>query len=389
MAARFFVSTPLGYESVTADEIKKTWSFLLDKNSQPTLEKLPELTLCEGGIELETSLFLGLQLNFFLKTANRVLLRVAEFKARDLPKYYQKMLSLPWQEYLKSAQVEWKISAQGSRLNNEKRLQESGQDALEKKLPQKTEGVSGAIYVRMHEDLCTVSIDTSGEHLHKRGWMALRGEAPLRETWAAILLKALIEDADVSQSSLLDPMAGSGSFLLEARALDFPNFNREYAFQKWVNCPKLFLSKSLAFNYKNISASKGFQKFYAGDIEPRMEEVLKKNWQMLTTHMQAWQKGLYQERPLEVRVGDSLQPGVGFKCDYLILNPPYGERLPGVEQGTEQMLQSLVKNYSPQKLGILLPEIQKVRVPRGYKLLKALRVNNGGIRCLFTILTAV
>ena len=130
--AVFFIATPLDSEKLVAREIESLWPLLLAKNLQPHGLPLPSLKILEGGIELECEYFIGVQFNYFLKSANRVLLRLADFKARDLPKYYNKILSLPWTEYLNQAPTSFKIAASESRLNNEKRLLDSTQEAFKK-----------------------------------------------------------------------------------------------------------------------------------------------------------------------------------------------------------------------------------------------------------------
>jgi len=104
-----------------------------------------------------------------------------------------------------------------------------------------------SIYIRVEDDNCTISLDTTGEHLHKRGWSILKGEAPLRETISAYLLKETIGDAsaaELSQVVLCDPMMGSGTILTEARSLWQGQFQRDFAFKHWKKVPKLLLSPS-------------------------------------------------------------------------------------------------------------------------------------------------
>jgi putative N6-adenine-specific DNA methylase len=127
---KFFVSTPLGFENTALTEMKEVWPYLLGKDAKTHALPFPEIEVHQGGLEFETDLFAALQLNFFLKTANRVLLRMTSFRTKDLPKFYQKFKSLPWKEYLPHGHVEWEVAAQKSRLNNEKRLQESAEKAL-------------------------------------------------------------------------------------------------------------------------------------------------------------------------------------------------------------------------------------------------------------------
>lgn len=391
---RFFVATPLDFESAALQEMKDIWPFLLGKDAKPHALPFPEVKVLEGGLEFETELFAGLQLNFFLKTANRVLLRMASFKARDLPKFYQKFKSLPWLEYLHSSHVEWKVAAQKSRLNNEKRLQESAESALQELFPGKTsQEPCGSIFIRMDDDLCTISLDTSGEHLHKRGWTALRGEAPLRETIASYMLKSLIAEATPTQISavtLCDPMMGSGTLLNEARALWSGQFLRPYAFQKWKKAPKLFQSSSFALNYA-FQAEPVFKKYLGFDISGNMVSIASENFAEVEKQISQTRKKTFKKSDSEFRHEDAIEEAQIKDAHplWMILNPPYGERLPiAITGGLPQLAATLCSRYKPERLGILYPEKDKVSpVPAGYRVLKENRINNGGLRCLFTVLT--
>ena len=390
---RFFVATPLDFEQSVVEEMKVIWPFLLGKDTKVHSFPIPEVQVFEGGFEFEADLFVALQLNFFLKTANRVMLRMASFKARDLPKFFQKMQSLPWVEYLTDANVDFEVAAQKSRLNNEKRLEESARQAL-LQIFKNSVGPApcGRIYIRMFEDLCTISLDTTGEHLHKRGWSVLKGEAPLRETLAAHLVKALISGSTQEERSsvtLLDPMMGAGTFLTEARTLLSGQFQRPYAFQKWKRAPKLFLSPNFALNYQ-LPPSNIFKKYMGFDLNSEMVPVAEKNFleverQLLITERKTFQKATY-----ELLHKDAFAPG--FASDeklWMIVNPPYGERLPQeILGGVAGLAQALCRLYRPQRVGILYPAKSKVqKAPEGYNVLQELKINNGGIRCLFTVLT--
>lgn len=389
----FFVSTPLGFEDRTLIQMKEAWPYLLAKDAKTHTLPFPEVKVVQGGLEFETDLFAALQLNFFLKTANRVLLRMASFKARDLPKFYQKFKSLPWREYLFHGDVNWEVSAQKSRLNNEKRLQESAEKALQEIFSSVPAGeATASIYIRMDDDTCTISLDSTGEHLHKRGWSVLKGEAPVRETIAAFLLHELIGDSSPSEcvrTTLLDPMMGSGTFLTEARSLWSGQFARPYAFQKWKKTPKLFQSSNFALNYEMPPAPL-FKKFVGFDINEEMAHVAKKNFAEVERQLQEVQRSLFQNADCEFRVQDALKGE--WKAEgplWMILNPPYGERLPvQLKGGLSGLAQTLCRQYAPRKLGILYPEKEKVQPIEGYKVFKETKVNNGGIRCLFTVLVA-
>lgn len=395
---KFFISTPLGFELSTLAEMKECWPYLLGKDAKTHTLPFPEVKVLQGGLEFETELFVAVQFNFFLKTANRILLRLTSFRSKDLPKFYQKFKALPWLEYLPNGNVEWEVAAQKSRLNNEKRLQESAAKALQELFANTPTGATAcaAIYIRMDDDQCTISLDTTGEHLHKRGWSVLKGEAPLRETIAAHLLQEMIGEAspaELQQVTLLDPMMGAGTFLTEARSLRQGQFQRNYSFQNWKKTPKLFQSPSFIFNYV-LPKSAIFKNFIGIDSEEKMLTVARENFQEVEKQIKAQEKDKFQARSLHVFCQDSLKEKPPTKMEsplWMILNPPYGERLSGAGLGgLKGLAESYCVLYQPQKIGILYPEKERLSLaPKGYGVSKELKVNNGGLRCLFTLLKQV
>ncbi|MNJ94694.1 Ribosomal RNA large subunit methyltransferase L [compost metagenome] len=394
---RFFVVTPIGFEETTLKDLQDIWPVLLGKDAQAHSFPFPKVEVLKGGLEFECEMFLGLQLNFFLKTASRILLRMTSFKTRDFPKFYQKIKGLPWNEYLPHGHVEWVVSAQKSRLNNEKRLQESAEKAFEDIFGKPTvKETCASVFIRMDDDLCTISLDTSGEHLHKRGWTTLKGEAPLRETIAAYLVKQMMVGKtfeETSQVTLIDPMMGSGTFLTEARSLTSGQFKRSFAFQKWKKCPKLLLSSSLAFNYK-IPVRVPFAKYVGFDLAEEMIPVAQKNFSEVETQLQAVQRKDFAPAATQF-IGESSIIGEPFQLEgerWVISNPPYGERLTMAleEDGLASVLSALIAKFKPQRIGLLYPDRDRLkRAPKGYKILAEIPVNNGGLRTMFTILTAV
>jgi len=392
---RFFIATPLGFEATAYAEIKHIWPFLLGKDAKPNTLELPTVEVLKGGLELETELHLGLQLNFFIKSANRILLRLDSFKARDFPKFYQRMCKLPWNEFLHHSHVEWKVSAETSRLNNEKRLQESGEKALEDILGKSTSGEPCAtVFVRVSDDQCTISLDTSGEHLHKRGWTVLKSDAPLRETIASFALLQMSQDralSDLSGIELVDPMMGAGTFLTEARALGSGQFQRPFAFQKWKKTPKIFLSPTFALNY-SLPVQNPFGAYLGCDIVDRMADTARKNFAQVEEQLSSVQKKKFAAAQVSFLSEDALEvaPACTLSERWMISNPPYGDRLPLAADGLTSLVGLLVSKWKPQRIGILYPESDKLKkAPKGYRLDAEIPLNNGGLRVLFTVLSAV
>jgi putative N6-adenine-specific DNA methylase len=389
----FYVSCALGFEEAVATEIRRAWPLMIELNGQPNQFPLPEMTLGTGGVLVQAPLALGLQLNFFLKTAHRVLWRLAEFKVRDFPKLFEKIQKIPWGNFLNGSAVEWQVAAGKSRLNNEKRIEEVCGEAFAK-IAGKIQGVSKAkqaVYVRIHDDLCTISLDSSGEHLHKRGWGLLKGEAPLRETLAAYMILEMMEGTPASktqQVAFVDPMCGSGTLVLEAASLWQPVFDREYAFLEWKNAPKIFKSPLLKKNYKQIPEAAPFKTYWGFDIDGDVVGAARENLAKFESKIEI--------KNLKVRFeNENLFEGEKKTLGpvWCLTNPPYGERLhvQGQKEFSYQdLLQRMADKFTAEKIGVLLPNksmVRALKAPEGYKKQKDLPFSNGGLEVLFLLFT--
>ena len=387
----FYISCALGFEKTVAAEIRKAWPLLIEINGQANQSPPPEMILEKGGVFVKAPLALGLQLNFFLKTAHRVLWRMAEFKVRDFPKLYEKVQKIPWGNILNGPILEWQVSAAKSRLNNEKRIEETCQEAFAKVVSKIQGAAKGAqtVYVRIHEDLCTISLDSSGEHLHKRGWAVLKGEAPLRETLAAYMIMEMIGETPLTktqQVSFVDPMSGSGTLVLEAASLYQAVFARNFAFLEWKNTPKILKSPLLKKNYKLLQKQAPFKTYWGFDLNGAMVKAALENLKSLQDKTEIENlKVRFEEESLFAGEKKTLGPV------WCLTNPPYGERLHvqgQAEFSYQELVQRMADKFSAEKIGVLLPNKSLVRAlmaPEGYRKQKDLAFSHGGLEVLLLI----
>ncbi|MGZ3725897.1 MAG: THUMP domain-containing class I SAM-dependent RNA methyltransferase [Pseudobdellovibrio sp.] len=322
--ARFFVSCPLGFETSLATEIKNFWFEMIDLDGLPTRAEFPELEILQGGVEFETDDHLGFQINFFSKLANRVLLRIAKFESRYYDQFEKELSKIDLEKYLDfdylNHQLQVKIESHKSRLNNEKNLNEAFSHVLDKKKIKISDKARQTLFIRIEKDRVTVSLDTSGEHLHRRGYASHRGEAPLRETLAAYLVTHLNLS---SRLRLIDPFAGSGTLLFEAISQNLPNLQRDYSWLHFKNAPKLFKSDSWRKNYRWF-ASQNAMECVGYDIDEKSVQNAKHN-------QSDFQKIFSLENiNLNFKVQNSAElklENPENKNTWLIANPPYGIRL--------------------------------------------------------------
>ncbi len=175
--------------------------------------------------------------NLWLRTASRILVRFAEFRSRDFPDLYRRAHRLPWGRFIRpEASVSFRITCHSSRLNHTTRIAETLESALNQALGRSTNPIGDnpqLVMVRIVDDQVVLSIDSSGELLHRRGYRQSVTVAPLRETLAAGVLMLLGWNGT---TPLADPMCGSGSFILEGALLArqlAPGLNRSFAFMNW------------------------------------------------------------------------------------------------------------------------------------------------------------
>jgi putative N6-adenine-specific DNA methylase len=387
----FYISCALGFEETVAEEIRRAWPLMIELTGQPNQSPLPEMDIGSGGVLVRAPLALGLQLNFFLKTAHRVLWRLAEFKVRDFPKLFEKVQKIPWGNFLNGPGVEWQVAASKSRLNNEKRVEEVCAEAFAK-IAGKIQGTAKSkqtVYVRIHDDLCTLSLDSSGEHLHKRGWGVMKGEAPLRETLAAYMISEMMAGADANKTQqvcFVDPMCGSGTLVLEAASLWQPVFGRKFAFLEWKNAPKIFKSPLLKKNYKLLPEAAPFKTYWGFDINGDVVRAAGENLKSLEAQVEIKNlKVRFEEENLFSGEKKTLGPV------WCLANPPYGERLhvEGQEHFSYQdLIQRMADKFAAEKIGILLPNktiVKNLETPEGYKKLREKSFSNGGLEVLFLI----
>lgn len=249
--AQFFVSCAIGFENDLLEELQTFWFEMMDLDGQPTRSTLQNFEIITGGIEIETEEHLGYQINFFSKLANRVLIRIAKFEARYFDQLEKEFKKVDLDKWLDPQGLQLKIEAHKSRINNQKSIEESLTEVLKSKKFKVDTEAEQILFIRNDRDRVTISLNTSGEHLHRRGYATFRGEAPLRETFSAYLFRRLLKAAQSTKElTLIDPFVGSGTLLFEAQSQKMPLFKRSYSWLSFKNCPKLFKSETWIHNYK-------------------------------------------------------------------------------------------------------------------------------------------
>lgn len=271
-------------------------------------------------------------LNIGLRTAERVLLELGNFPARDFDAYYEGIQSLSWELCCfkdSSIHIE-RVRSHDSALAAQTSLQAMGQKAAYARLMQaysmKTMPATGnavAARIYMEKDRCSVGVDTSGNPLHKRGYRKRTVLAPLKETIAASLL---FLSGWNRKFSLADPFCGSGTIAIEAAlfALDFaPGLMRKFAFESMPFGSRKAV-EDVRDQFEARIRSDVEVEIFASDIDPEALESAKKNaYDAGVGDWIRWSQGRAQDsRP-------------GERKGYLLANPPYGSRMGDEDQARE------------------------------------------------------
>lgn len=193
------------------------------------------VTPVPGGVEIAGGLAEAAQANLRMRCAVRVLWRVAEFRAMHLAQLDKRSRKVAWLDML-APDVPVRVEAvcRKSKIYHHKGAAQRVARAIsDLGIPVGPEA-EVVVKVRIEDDLCTISLDTTGEPLHRRGHKAFVGKAPLRETMAAAFLHEMGFDGS---QMVVDPMCGSGTFVLEAAEIAaglVPGRTRQFAFEKLV-----------------------------------------------------------------------------------------------------------------------------------------------------------
>ena len=263
--------------------------------------------------------------NIFLRTAERVLLKVGSFKATSYEELFENTKALDWENYIPENGKFWiaKAASVKSKLFSPSDIQSVMKKAMVRRLQQKyhvewfeEDGAAYPVRVFLKKDVVTVGIDTSGVSLHKRGYRQMTVKAPITETLASALIMLTPWKKD---RSLVDPFCGSGTFPIEAAmmAADIaPGMNRSFLAEDWKQVvPRRCWYEAVeeAQDRVNLKIETDIQGY---DIDAEALKAARANAKMAGVESLIH----FQQRP--VKELHHPKP-YGF----IITNPPYGERL--------------------------------------------------------------
>ena len=270
-----------------------------------------------GRIPFEGSFLDVAKSNFFVRTANRIRIVIKEFEAHTFDELYDGIFSINWKEILtKDAKIIVNAKSIKSTLFALSSIQSISKKAIVSKMGGNAleTGAEYNLEVSIIENKVKVSLDTSGDSLHKRGYRTYVGAAPMRETTAAAIIELSVWNKD---RVLIDPFCGSGTFPIEAALIALniaPGINRHFAYENWTNSPNV---RDLAYEEAKDKEQLDSQVRISGfDI----------NKDAISLAMKHAQNAGVRDK-IHFQVQDMRNLSSRYAHGVIITNPPYGERL--------------------------------------------------------------
>ena len=263
--------------------------------------------------------------NVFLRTAERILIKVGQFHAETFDELFEGTKALPWEEYLPQNAKFWvaKAASVKSKLFSPSDIQSIMKKAMVERMRKvyrvnwfPEDGDAFPIRVFLHKDEVTVSLDTTGESLHKRGYRKLTAKAPIAENLAAALIMLTLWN---KTRILVDPFCGSGTIPIEAAMMAAnmaPGMNRSFLAESWthiISRKEWYACMDEAAELVDFSQMPDIQGY---DIDDEMVRIARENAKLAGVEQYIH----FQRRGIEALSHPK-------KYGFIITNPPYGERL--------------------------------------------------------------
>jgi putative N6-adenine-specific DNA methylase len=373
-----YAITPPGAESITARELSALG--IDPRASEP------------GGVSFRTDAGGIGRANVELRTASRVIVRVATFHASAFHELERRADRLPWEAYVPPGRsVAFRVTSRKSKLYHQGAIAQRLGESVMLRVPGVTVSPGGLdseergnaesgvqlFVVRLFHDECTVSADSSGEHLHHRGYRLAGAKAPLRETLAAAMLLAAGWDGTMP---LIDPLCGSGTIPIEAALLArriAPGLPRTFACEQRATFPRSILASARSAAQERI-LSQAPAPILGSDRDAGAIDAASEN---------AERAGVLESIQLRKQAISALESPLGL--GFVVTNPPYGIRVGRSRDLRDlyaQLGNVLRRRCSGWRVALLSARDELARQTR-LPLAPAFRTSNGGLRVKLLLAT--
>ncbi len=276
--------------------------------------------------------------NLWLRCADRIQIKMAEFMAYEFEDLFQQVKAIPWEQWIPP---EGKFIVNGSSVKSKLSSVPACQSVAEKAVVEKLKETyaidyfekTGALYdikITLLKDRVTVTLDTTGPGLHKRGYRENAVIAPIKETLASAMINLSFWRPG---RILVDPCCGSGTLAIEAAMIGrnmAPGLNRSFVSEDWEAIPSKFWEEERAKAVEEIDREHPLE-IYASDVDKKAISVAMEN---------ASQAGVLKDINFTVADANKLQSG-GKEGGIIITNPPYGERI-----GDQESIDKLYEGFA-------------------------------------------
>ncbi|KMQ60883.1 DNA methylase [Chryseobacterium sp. BLS98] len=360
------IKTFFGLEQILAEEIKK----LGGRN----VEIKNRAINCEGDLG-----FLY-KINYSARTALKILIPVFEFKAFNQHQFYSKLSAIAWEEYMdvdQSFAIDSTVNSETFKhsqfvtLKMKDAIVDYFQDKFNRRPDVETKSPDIKFHLHIDRELVTVSLDSSGDPLFKRGYRKEQGEAPINEVLASGMLQLAGWDG---KGNFLDPMCGSGTLLIEAAmiAMDLPAqiFRRRFAFQNWNNYDADLFAKIKEVRVNRVKEFTG--KIVGYDIDARMLNAARINIEAAE-----------MEDVIEVRKQNFFDSKKELFPLLMVFNPPYDERISINDDDFYKKIGDTFKTSYPNTLAWLISSDLEAVKKIGLRPSRKIKLFNGKLETRF------
>lgn len=338
-----------------------------------------ELEVLNGEIYFKGDEIAIARCNLWLRTAERIFLELSYFPATTFDELFEGVSEIYWDEVLpRNAKICIVDKCLNSQLISGRTVQSISKKAIVERLKEKyktdwlpEDGAEFKIHVNIIQDQVSILLDSSGAGLHKRGYRAHAGEAPLRETIAAAMIMLSKWKTDIN---LFDPLCGAGTIPIEAALIGAniaPGLHRKFAAEDWPFIDQMVFGKARGEAESQIKSANFM--IQASDIDPEMIMTARENAKKANVdHL------IHFEQKSVEAFGQEGSSGM------VITNPPYGERLEDLE--TAENLYKIMGQVFEKRIGwsfFLISPHPDFEGFFGRKANKNRKIYNGKIKCYF------
>jgi putative N6-adenine-specific DNA methylase len=361
------VKTQAGLEEILAEELKAVGA--------SDIEIITRAVKCKGDQEVMY------KANYLCRTAVKVLKPFAYFEIEDEDSLYKQCKELPWSMFLSTDKTFAVDSTVNSKIITHSkfaglRVKDAIADFFREDSGRRPnvniKNPDVLISLHVYNNSVTMSLDSSGDSLHKRNYRVAQGEAPINEVLAAGLIALSGWDG---KSPFYDPMCGSGTILIEAAmlAMNMPAgyYRQKFGFQGWFDYDEALFNKIVDEAVEQISDEE--IEIYGSDISPRTLRICQQNLEHAKLHKDVVIRNYAMDQIIPEEPGGQL-----------IINPPYNERisLDNQIEFYKMIGNSLKRNFTGFKAGIITSNMDSLKFV-GLKPSKKTKMFNGPLECRF------